>query len=617
MKFTVNKVLIWLLDESLRTLEFVPNKINIITGPSATGKTSVINILDYCLLSSSNKIATDVIGNSAAWYGIQISFGERIYTIGRKSSRSPQGSNEFYFSATGELPLKMTNNTTESIIKKLLSVEFGLDNRTKVPYGGNYMAKGAQTSFRTFLAFNILRGDTIDSHEVFFDRMNIPRVKEQLVRVFGMALVPGSFDNMIFEDERKRLVEQLKALLNRENSLTSYYMSFSDSIVELFGRAQSLGLAPSGLFNVDQCFEMLTNFVSDDFASFDSSTLELIDRLKRSRREVTRRLTNIKLYESQLVEYRKSVEKRVDSLEPVEFLKRAVADLIDVPSYGRLLVYLEQELASMRKTLRDTSPLPVQLSDLKAELESELKEVDFQIASIGSDNYEYIAEAKRLMFFGELKAKLELFDLPMQSKDVDLLHSQLIERRNAIDISLENYKDARTKARTLLEDYIEKYMKMAGSALPVYSSYTVKLDLSNLNLSFADPRTGQLVVTGSSSSDLFFHICLHLGLHDFFLSKKSPYVPQFLVLDQLSRPYYEASRRVGNDDGLIDDDRAKLTSAFHLIDSFLEGVIQSGDHFQFIVLEHVAPADLELMNLKHYHLVEDFRDGNALIPWVS
>lgn len=51
-------------------MKFEPDKINIITGASRTGKSAIIPIIDYCLGSGKCTIPVDTIRNACAWFGV-------------------------------------------------------------------------------------------------------------------------------------------------------------------------------------------------------------------------------------------------------------------------------------------------------------------------------------------------------------------------------------------------------------------------------------------------------------------------------------------------------------------------------------------------------------------
>lgn len=107
MRFYINKLLLWLKDGSLRTLKFENDKVNVITGNSKTGKTAILEIIDYCLCGSNETvvISREHIGENVAWYGIHFFINDKTYTIARgEISEKGKFSNDYYFSQTGEIP---------------------------------------------------------------------------------------------------------------------------------------------------------------------------------------------------------------------------------------------------------------------------------------------------------------------------------------------------------------------------------------------------------------------------------------------------------------------------------------------------------------------------------
>lgn len=107
-----------------------------------------------------------------------------------------------------------------------------------------------------------------------------------------------------------------------------------------------------------------------------------------------------------------------------------------------------------------------------------------------------------------------------------------------------------------------------------------------------------------------------MGLHSHMIKQKIAYVPQFLILDQLSQPYFERGKidsNTGNIQG--DDDKATLQDAFALLDKFMNHIIADlGSEFQIILLEHASQSYWTNPPLEYFHLVEEFRDGNAIVP---
>jgi predicted ATP-binding protein involved in virulence len=76
MNFNINKIVLWLNNGKLE-IEFKPNKVNLITGGSHTGKSAILEIVDYCFFSSKSRISEDTINENILWYGINISVNDK------------------------------------------------------------------------------------------------------------------------------------------------------------------------------------------------------------------------------------------------------------------------------------------------------------------------------------------------------------------------------------------------------------------------------------------------------------------------------------------------------------------------------------------------------------
>ena len=127
MKYNIEKIILWLKNGKKRELQFKPNKVNVITGDSNTGKTAILEIIDYCYFSSKSTISESMINENISWYGILININDKKYTIGRKALFEGNVSNEYYFSSIGEIPKEFpeSNNTQENI-KSLIETEFNI-----------------------------------------------------------------------------------------------------------------------------------------------------------------------------------------------------------------------------------------------------------------------------------------------------------------------------------------------------------------------------------------------------------------------------------------------------------------------------------------------------------
>ncbi|WP_219584305.1 AAA family ATPase, partial [Vibrio parahaemolyticus] len=96
MNYYIKKLIIWFKNGTSRELEFLPNKVNVITGRSNTGKTAIMDIIDYCFFASKSKISESTINENASWYCLEIVHDDSLITFARKAPILSQVSNEYF-----------------------------------------------------------------------------------------------------------------------------------------------------------------------------------------------------------------------------------------------------------------------------------------------------------------------------------------------------------------------------------------------------------------------------------------------------------------------------------------------------------------------------------------
>ncbi len=98
MKLFIREIIIWPEDVRFepRTLTFDPGAVSVVTGWSGTGKSSIVNIIDYVLGSGSCSIAVGVIRNAVSWFGLTIETDAGLMRIARPKPAARQVSEEIW-----------------------------------------------------------------------------------------------------------------------------------------------------------------------------------------------------------------------------------------------------------------------------------------------------------------------------------------------------------------------------------------------------------------------------------------------------------------------------------------------------------------------------------------
>ena len=131
MKFYLKHIILWLKNGKQRTLDFENNKVNIITGKQSTGKSTIIEIIDYCFFASSKNMPEgEIIDKNVEWYGINFIINDKNITIARHQNIKL---NKYYFSSDGTFPKTPIDNFKEENIKNIMDTEFSIDANVVFP----------------------------------------------------------------------------------------------------------------------------------------------------------------------------------------------------------------------------------------------------------------------------------------------------------------------------------------------------------------------------------------------------------------------------------------------------------------------------------------------------
>ena len=607
-KFSIENIVLWLKNGKQRVLKFEPDKVNVITGESNTGKSAILEIVDYCLFASSPQISDSIINENVEWYGLKFLINDKIYTIARKSFTRVV-SNEYYFSSIGNIPKEFpVSNNTESALKPIIETEFSINSITKFTYGGNQLKLGSKISLRYFLMFNTISQDIItESRDIYFDKQDNSRYKEALPRIFDIATGIESVENIIFKERKEQLEKKIILLEKKSSKIESHRSIFREEQDEILRISREFDLINSN--DNDQAIKELKQVVINKKGNsgYDSSER---DELERGRNLVKRKINNLKKLKSEYNIYKKNLKTIQDSLAPIDYLKNKVEVRTDY--FECIMVTLERELKEIKDVNKKVTPIDKQVDDEILELNIQLESINLKLETLPKKISITESDEQKLIFIGRVAEKFDLYSNPNDSQNKYQEQIGNLEEEIA-QIPIVDTEKSKLLTIGLIEEVVLNYMQNYGEVLGNYKDYYPLFDYKEKSLKLRKPRSTKIEnKIGSSSNHMFLHLFFSLAIHEIIFINKVPYVPPFLVIDQPSRPYYgrdNSTRKIVDD---ISSDDSKIRQAFVLLNEYIRNRLENSGHFQMIVFEHIEPDSFE--DLDYIHLVEEFRDGNALIP---
>ena len=619
MNFYIDKLLLWLKNGQLRTLSFSNDKVNVITGNSKTGKTAILEIIDYCLCGSKETvvISYEHIAENVAWYGIRFFINDKTYTIARgEISEKGKFSNEYYFSQIGEIPEQPYIKMEEPQIKTILEQEFSINDEIAISYGGKSVRKNTKLSFRYFLMLNTLSKDIIDNGKLFFDKMHIERYRDVFPQIFDLALDVINLETLQLQKNIINLQQEIYQLENNKKRIARKLELRNDNILSLVKYAKESGLIDEDL-DADESFKELERLIESGDKSFSNnfSIEQESERLQRERNDLALQLAKLKRFQKSYSQYRERLRKEADALQPIEYIQRQFINKTH-GEYRRFLENLSSELIRVKSAIKERKPFEYDINGKIHELTEQIDKLDTKLAKTAHVKYSTIPTAQKLISFGELKAEYKRI-LPCEENDD--LEEKIKQKQKELDALEEQnigISESRELAIKTLNEFIQIYISKAEKELDEYGKYWAWFDYKRAILTLKQDRQATIANISSSSDHLYMHLCLFTGLHHMLLSQNTPYVPSFLMIDQPSRPYFNTTEYSYTDSETAvsgKDDWSKVKGIFSLWDYFFTSILSQGKHFQVIMLEHVAETAWSECNF--VNLVEIF-DGekNALIP---
>lgn len=613
MNFGFDSIVLWSNRGEMRTVRFERDRVNILTGESHTGKSALLDIIDYCFLASSQKIPYSVINENVSWYGLEFYINDKSYFIARRSPGTGSVSPDYYFSSVGKIPRLPESNISEADLKALLESEFGIDEKVTIAYGGSALRAGSKVSFRYFFLFNTISEDIITSKTIFFDKQSEERYREALPRIFDMALGIDDVENIAIREKRDILEREISRKLRKITTLQGKKETFDEELREIISASAQYGFvnpetqevsAESIKKALNEAAEP-KNFVQNGFYEDLLTQLLVIDR----------KLGKLRAFTSEHKAYKNSLKGIKDSLLPIDEIIKQSSRIAKSDIFDELISGLKQDLAKIKELTINKTPVDGQISNMIRDLELEKSRLQEELAKAPSVTKNFVDDREKWIFLGEALAKLKLLGSDSEQNvvstdDIESLQSQLDS------YVVRDIEESRNTAISLINEISKELLSETGNALANYSDYLPEFSYKEKRLRMRRPKTNIVEDLGSSSNHMFLHLIQFLALHEAAISQKSSFVPRFLIIDQPSRPYYPGEK-VKNGVVLKSSDSKMVEIAFLLLSKFSERIQRVyGIGFQIIVLEHVPKKDFE--KIPNINILPEFTEEDGLIPqsWI-
>lgn len=645
MTFQIRAVHLYNSSGERRSLPFELNAVNIVTGRSATGKSSVIDIIDYCLGSSGYPVAAGVIRQTVSLYALELETRDGIMIVARAAPRGSFRTNsQMHISyrpadarppTASELAPNSDTNSAVAFMSRTLGIE---DNRTDVSDG---QRSEFAITIRHALFFCIQAQDEIANQDLLFHSQGDeyrPQAIRDVLPYFLGVVDPAH----LIKRQRLRTRERELRALERQASDEQSLSEAPGRASGLVSEAVALGLIaePQELTRraaVEALVRALesdldpqlpvepTDELSELFARRESLRTEFA-RIKAEQRNLRRLLRYEDEFNGEAGERRSRLQSlgllrlNPDTDEdgstcPVcsSTLSDSITSVLDVRSQ---LARVSQEIADVSQQQNRLQLATISADERLAGLGNELIANQQQIDQV-SESIDLFDSLRDISLQrAAVRGRISLF-LSSVARETEsaFLHNRIQELNREIAELRAELDPERVGERldAALSRISYRITDVASKLELEHAPAPVRLDVRGLTVVVDTARGSyQLREIGSAANWLGYHLATFIGLHGYLIENDRP-VPRFLLIDQPSQVYFPPDS--AGREHLDDADHAALAQIFDSLFDFT-GAAEANGGFQILVMEH---ADLNDDRFNDAVIERWRKDGDALIPqsWID
>ena len=632
----IAKIVLYKDNQHVRVVPFNRGKVNIIVGDSKTGKSALIDIVDYCLASDDCHVASGIIRRNVYWFALVVDFGQDLYMFARQNPdiKDVSAVNEMFFAKVNESYIPAFDdiypNTNIDSVKQFLAAKIGLsENVQTVDDGGT--RDPLPVTFKHSRQFCFQPQSLIANPELLFYHTTNTFALQALKDAFPYLVGAVREDVLIIEQRIKALKKDLRQLKTKKNEQDEMANEQSSLALSLLEEAKSVGLFIFS--NVEKIKDKIaalqevtkwepSKSVVHTTTNIDSEIQKLINQRVQYLEQlgdVQEKISIAKRYgeeDEMYVSELKAQHQRLKSIELIPGEDRSCCPLChqalneEFPKVSQIYSSLEKISSALQDSQKQTLRNQKYIAELILE-ESNIKSHISQIEDSIHALYQNKEDACRLRDLnvqrGKVIGRISLFLEKLQVKDRDNIDYRINELESKIEeqyalISKSTKEDLLVSKTGIINAYLNRDWKKTLDLEDEDAIVTFEPKKMQLFTISEDEKYVPLYKLGSGANWVGYHLLLHFALHMYFVKNNRP-IPRFLFLDQPSQIYFSSD---SSDLSKCKDIEAGKRMFKFIIDRTNE----LGGCFQVIMTEHANIKEPYIQQ----NVIEEWYESNKLIP---
>ncbi|RAP30367.1 hypothetical protein C2W64_01559 [Brevibacillus laterosporus] len=644
MKSYISAIVIFNQDGEKRYVDFTEG-VNIITGDSKTGKSALVEIIDYCLCSSRCTIPKGRITDFGDLFCLIYVVNDKTLIIGRERW---QLGGKMYFVIENksffvkDLHISYFSNKQLHSVKEVqyrIEQELGLQvNNLETDEG----QKPKKASLRNMVSYMFQHQNLMASKFALFYRFSDFYKRQDTIDqfpIFAGYIGQEYYTNLI---KLSDLIKELKKLQKNERQNEAVDKKVRRELVSLFKDYYALiGAHFENDKSIIELVKLSNNLPELDLSQYSSQNIverynklnKDIEVLREKETKLTMKineLVNTNSVGYQYIETLNELKEKTDISQPLKQEYNCPLcgeECVSLSHFNKNIIessnWLDKEIEFTKSYnsnfLEDIRKIEIE----KTNIITQIKKVYGQIKNIERSYLKSDTLDKVQDKIGFAKAKIQFYVETINEglhKDINDEISKLKKTIGLLEAEIITFHIEEKKKNAKIE--LETTMNRLAKTLDFEEEFkpiNLNFDLSTFDLYHVNGNERiYLSEMGSGANWVSCHIVLFLSFLRLFAkqSEKSP-MPLLLFFDQPSQVYFPQGTKVAS----VDEDQPKKQRDIDAVNAMYKTIFDevedikklSGISPQVIIVDHVDGEELEIKEIFKRHTRRNWRDGKALI----
>ncbi|MFP3556709.1 DUF3732 domain-containing protein [Paraburkholderia sp. SIMBA_049] len=638
-------------DGRRRDLLLNPDGLNIITGLASTGKSSLSDIVEYCMGEENCKIAEGFIRETVSWFAVTFQFPHEQVFVAKPNPKPGKVQCSLAMVLRGKKIRTpdfeaLKHNGGDELVHEVLSSLLGIPQaKTQVPERSSRSGYSVNVKHTTFYLFQ--KQGLVASKELLFYRQAEEHLPQTIRDTFAVLFRASNIGDMEAEANRRATQRELKIAQRELRAAQETEETLDARGLALLAEARAVGIPFSdstgnnaGIQNLAESalVEPLREILAwrpsriPLLADSELATLQARrSRLRAERRQVQDQISAAQRYVKGASDFQTEVQEQRSRLESINALPRSPDGAWQWPFLSEVDARMDgigeallNELDSLDKDLENVGGARPRLDEHLAELTDKSSRLREEIYGIEADiNAAVRAEEKAAAqedantqaakIQGRVSFYLESLT-PANSIGILKLKVQRLQAKLDQLTQQAGSDDADARMESVITHISTTMSELVREFKAYFSEFPFRLDMRHLTLVVQRPGNPvPMIRTGGGANWLAYHISALLALHKYASQNNVP-IPRFLMLDQPTQVYFPsqaAYESVAGDAKRLRTVDVDLAAAKRLFETLLNYTRLLVPGFQLIVTEH---ANFSESWFQEALIEEPWMDPPALVP---